>query len=255
MRIVKNLKFKKVEGFDPTEFAKVLEQAYISTARDGKNTRKTTFSPSTIGYGHGTCARYWFIAFNGADFDETKDPNAIANMLNGTYSHERIQKLLEGNSVLQEIEREMKNEDPPIRGFADLIVNWEGKEIIGEIKTTRDEVFSVKQASNRPSGSHLIQVLIYMKINESDTGFVMYENKNTQEVCVIPISMNETNEKLVNDVFEWMREVYSFYSESKLPSRGYTKSTYQCKGCPVKSTCWKEMDEGEDLIANLVVPK
>lgn len=255
MSIIKNLKFKKVDGFDATEFAKILEQAYSDTARDGKGTKKTTFSPSTVGFGHGTCPRYWFIAFNGADFDETKDAAAIANMLNGTYSHERIQKLLEGNPVLVEIEREMKYDDPPIRGFADLIVDWDGKEVIGEIKTIKDENFAIKQASNKPTGSHLVQVLIYMKINDSDTGFVMYENKNTQEICVIPISMNESNEEFIDSVFDWMRSVYSLYKEGSLPARGYTKSSYQCKFCPVKKTCWKEMEDGEDLLGNLAVPK
>lgn len=253
--IVKTLKFKKSDGFDHNEFAKMLEDAYVATARDGKDTRKTSFSPSTVGFGHGTCPRYWFIAFSGADFDETKDAAAIANMMNGTYSHDRIQKMMESTGTVVELEREMKFQDPPIRGFADAIIKWDDKEVVGEIKTAKEEVFAVKQASNKPSGSHLVQILIYMKINNSDEGFIMYENKNTQEICIIPVSMNEKNTEFIDGVFEWMRQVYANYQAGTLPSRGYSKTSYQCKYCPVKKTCWKKMEDGDDVLDTLVVPK
>lgn len=255
MSIVKNLKFKKVEGFDPHKFAQMLEDAYISTARDGKNTKKSTFSPSTVGYGHGNCPRYWFIAFNGADFDETKDPGAIANMLNGTYAHDRIQKMMEKTGTVKHLEKEIKYDDPPIRGFVDAVIEWEGKDIVGEIKTAKSETFDVKAASNKPSGNHRIQILMYMKVLEIDEGFVMYENKNTQEICVIPISMNENNKKFIEEVFEWMRGVYAAYEANTLPTRTNTKSSYQCKGCPVRAKCWKELGDGDTEMEALVVPK
>jgi hypothetical protein len=63
--IVKSLKFKKVDGFDYGEFSKLIDDAYNARRRGKKNTQKKTFSPSTVGYGHGNCPRYWFIAFNG----------------------------------------------------------------------------------------------------------------------------------------------------------------------------------------------
>lgn len=255
--IVKTLKFKKPGNFDHIEFGKMLENAYISTARDGKDTKKSTFSPSTVGYGHGNCARYWFIAFNGADFDETKDPTAIANMLNGTYAHDRIQKIMEKTGVLKETEKEIRYDDPPIRGFVDAILEWEGKEVVGEIKTTKMETFDLKAAANKPSGNHNIQILMYMKVLEIDEGFVMYENKNTQEILIIPVAMNESNRELIDRVFEWLREVYAAYTNDTLPERGFAKSSYPCKGCPVKAKCWKELKDEEGVISieTLVIPK
>lgn len=253
--IVSQLKFKKIDGFDYHKFAAMVETAYESTKRDGTGTLKKTFSPSTIGYGHGNCARYWFVAFNGADFEDNNDAMAIANMLNGTYAHTRLETIIEKTGVLKEKEREILNEDPPIRGFADLVLDWEGKEVIGEIKTANEEKFLIKQASMNANGNHLLQILTYMKVEGVENGFLMYENKNTQEICIIPVNMNEKNKKIIDDVFDWMREVYAAYTNNTLPTRGFTKTQWACKNCPVKTKCWKEMEDGEITIKSLEAPK
>lgn len=87
--IVKNLKFKKYEGkFDPKEFAKMLDDAYLATKRADGDMTKYTFSPSSFGYGHGNCPRYWYMAFSGANFVDNNDAQAVANMANGTLAHE-----------------------------------------------------------------------------------------------------------------------------------------------------------------------
>ena len=72
----------------------MIDDAYNARRRPKRDMQKKTFSPSTIGYGHGNCPRYWFIAFSGEEFDEKFDATAIANMLNGTYAHERLQKII-----------------------------------------------------------------------------------------------------------------------------------------------------------------
>jgi CRISPR/Cas system-associated exonuclease Cas4 (RecB family) len=221
--------------------------------------QKKTFSPSSIGYGHGNCPRYWFIAFNGEEFDEKFDATAIANMLNGTYAHERLQKIIEETGVLKETEREILSEDPPIRGFADVVLDWNDTEIIGEIKTTKEEQFIHRQSSMKPSANHLLQILTYMKVEGATEGFLLYENKNTQEICVIPVSMNERNEKIINDTFEWMREVYAMYVDNIIPARGFAKTSYACANCPVKKHCWaaknNKYGEGVEQVRTLVPPK
>ena len=79
--IVKNLKFKKHTGkhFDPELFAQLLDESYRNTKRaDGEMTKKS-FSPSSLGYGHGTCPRYWYMAFSGAMFIDDNDAVAVAS--------------------------------------------------------------------------------------------------------------------------------------------------------------------------------
>ena len=60
--IVANLKFKKVTGnFDPSAFAKMLDDAYLSTKKGDQKQTKTSFSPSSLGYGSGNCPRYCIL--------------------------------------------------------------------------------------------------------------------------------------------------------------------------------------------------
>lgn len=253
--IVSQLKFKKHKGkFDPNSFAKMIEDAYMATKREDKFTQKTSFAPSLLGYGHGNCPRYWYLAFSGVIFEEQIDSMALANMMNGTQAHERLQKLIRSLDTFKEEEREMVNANPPVRGFADTILEIDGSEVIGEIKTAKEEVFLHRQSSMSPSANHLLQLLTYMKINNSKEGFFLYENKNTQEIIVIPVEMNAKNKKIIEDLFDWMSEVWDAFQNKSLPTRVFTKSTYTCKGCPVKSSCY-DMEKGDITIEKYEAPK
>ena len=241
--IVKNLKFKKYNGkFDPAEFAKMLDDAYLATKRKDGEMQKYSFSPSSFGYGHGNCPRYWFMAFNGAYFIDNNAAQAIANMSAGTQAHERIQGLIEkmgGPISSVQTEVEIKNEYPPIRGFIDLIINWDGEDIVGEIKTAKQEVWDTRQAEMSPSANHMLQILSYMKLKNIKEGFFLYENKNTQELLLIPIQMTDSNKAIINNLFSWLCEVYDNFKEGNLPVRPFEKTNYACKGCPIKKECWK----------------
>jgi len=255
-QIIGNLKFQKPleGGFDANVFAKMMEEAY-GESKGFVFTQKKTFSPSTVGYGHGNCPRYWFIAFSGAEFEEQFDAMARANMDNGTAAHERLQKVMAKTGVLKATEIEITHDDPPIRGFADAIIEWNGKEVVGEIKTAKQEVWDARKAEMKPSPNHLLQVLIYMKVKKVEQGFLFYENKNDQTYLIIPININEKNKQIANDLFDWMRNTYKAYTDNTLPERKFTKSTSACKYCPVKKACWKEMDEGVVDLPALVPPK
>jgi CRISPR/Cas system-associated exonuclease Cas4 (RecB family) len=205
-----------------------------------KFTTKKSFSPSTIVYGNGKCPRYWFLAFSGADFKSTIDAKSGATMLNGTYVHDRLQKIMVDAELVKEIEREVTYSDPPIRGFIDLVVEQDGEEILGEIKSARDAAFEEISMSHTPKTYHLIQLLLYMYITDTKEGFVMYENKDNQELCVLPVMLNDRTKKIVEDILEWMREVRKAFDDDKMPDRVFTKTSYACAGCPVKDTCWKE---------------
>lgn len=237
---------------DYKKFIKKLNSAYQTSNSNKEYKQKKSFAPSTIGYGHGTCARYWYIAFNGAEFTDNIPAANIASMRSGTDAHERIEKLIESTGLLKQREREIKNIDPPIRGFADVILQIDDEEIIGEIKTIKDQYFIQRKSEGLPSSSHLLQLLIYMKIEGAEEGFILYENKNDNELLAIPIQMSDKNKEYIDYVFDWMKEVYGMYTSNEIPKRGYTKSTWTCKGCPVFDVCL-EKDIGIKKISNLKV--
>ena len=234
------------------KFIKMLNSAYQERNTNKDFKKKVSFAPSTVGYGHGTCARYWWIAFNGAEFTENIPAANIASMNSGTAAHERIEKLVEKTGLLKQNEREIKNVDPPIRGFADLVLEINDEEIIGEIKTIKDQYFIQRKGEGVPSPSHLLQLLIYMEIEGAEEGFVLYENKNDNELLCIPIKMTDKNKEYISYVFDWMKQVRGMYENNTPPKRGYTKSTWTCKGCPVSEACL-EREEGVEKIPNLKV--
>lgn len=253
--LVSNLKFKKTNGnFNPSAFSKMLNDAYLKGKRQDQQITKVSFSPSSLGYGSGNCPRYWYLAFNGAFFIDDNDAISIANMAQGTQAHERIQSAIKKMGLLKGEELEIVNEYPPVRGFIDVVIDWNGEDIIGEIKTAKQEIWDSHKAKMSPSPNHLLQLLTYMKLKNVKEGFFLYENKNTQEILIIPIEMNDRNKKIIEDTFLWMCEVYDNFIEGGLPIRPYTKSSSACKYCQIKKDCWGG-ETGTVQIEPLQVPK
>jgi CRISPR/Cas system-associated exonuclease Cas4 (RecB family) len=243
----------KDTAVDPKKLVKLIYSSYQDQRPTTEYKKKNSFAPSTLGYGHGTCARYWIIAFDGTEFTQDTPAMNIASMDNGTDSHTRIQAAMEKAGPLKEKEREIRSLKPPIRGFADIILEVDGKEIVGEIKTIKDQYFIARKQEMQPSNSHLLQVLIYMEVEGVDEGFLLYENKNDNELLAIPVVMSEKNKNYIRYVFDWMTNVYETWKSRELPKRGYTKSTWQCKGCPVLEKCNSLDPKGTLKIDNLKV--
>lgn len=251
MGVAKNLGFKTDLGpINAKKLAEAIEAGY-EARNEKKYKKKRSFSASQLGYGHGKCPRYWYIAFNGAIFDETKTNKSWANMDVGIQGHERIERLLNDSGLeVIDIEKEVESEDPPIFGYIDHIIGRAGTKVVGEFKTTRTEAFKSRQAKMTPPDYHLIQILIYMKLEEAEYGFFLYEDKNDQSLLVIPIAM-EDHKVLVDETFDWMRRVYKAFKDDELPERAFRKNSRVCNACPVQETCWDELPEGDIDIERL----
>jgi CRISPR/Cas system-associated exonuclease Cas4 (RecB family) len=213
-----------------------IQSGYIAN-RGPRHQQKKTFAPSTIAYGHGECARYWFLAFEGGTFEDHADAFAGANMTNGTKSHERIQQAMEDSGILVDKEFKITYQDPPIFGYGDVILNWEGEELLGEIKTAMAEGFEYRKKSRKAKTGHLIQILIYMKILKKAKGVLIYENKNNHELLLIPVTINDYYIKWVDQTFEWMRTVRKAWEDKTLPKKNYRSNSKICKTCPLANVC------------------
>lgn len=237
-------------------YSEALRSAALRTAEEKT---KVSFAPSSIGYGNGKCSRYWYLAFDGAMFDPKIDDMGAANLLHGRYVHDKIEELFRNTEEFVSTEAEVFLKDPPVRGFIDVILKIDGEWVIVEVKSIRSEKFNIKANSQKPDVHHLYQMLIYLKGTGKDRGVLLYENKNDQSIAMIPIEMDEENEKIINDAFAWMREVYNNWESGpngeNLPKRNFTKSTWVCKSCPLFNTCWNERDAGTVEIAPMEVAK
>jgi len=241
---------KKPSFVQEADMIEAIEKGYL-VGREPKFRKKKTFSPSTLVWGNGSCARYWHYAFNGAEFSDDADAYAVANMTNGTLSHERMQKAMLDGGFLTDDEVEVVNDDPPIFGYADGLVEWDGEEMVVEIKTMRDEAFQYRKKSRKPPTYHLEQILYYMKVLKLAKGLLIYEGKNGHELMIIPVEINDEYIEWVNQSFDWMRRVRKAYEDDKKPTRTYRSNSKVCKGCPVKDLCFSEDKEGDIRIEPL----
>jgi CRISPR/Cas system-associated exonuclease Cas4 (RecB family) len=198
---------------------------------------KKTFAPSTIAYSHGECPRYWYLAFEGAMFEDNADAYGGANMTAGTKSHERIQQAMEDAGILKNSEFKITYPDPPIFGYGDVILEWENEDLLGEIKTMPNEGFEYRKLAGKPKAGHLIQLLIYMKVLNKSKAVLIYENKNNHELLIFPVELNEYSFKWVENAFEWMRTVRKAWENKTLPEKNYRSNSKICKTCPIRATC------------------
>jgi len=244
--------------FNAEDMIEKIRSGYIAD-RGPKLTTKKTFAPSTIAYQHGQCPRYWYLAFSGNVFDDYTDAYGAANMSSGTMSHDRIQNALLASGVgvpyindKGETTTEFKviANDPPIFGYGDVMLTWEGEEIVGEIKTMMSEGFEYRKKTNKPKAGHMIQLLIYMKILGKSKGALIYENKNNHELLIIPVEVNDNYRQWIDYAFNWMREVRKAWEEKNLPTKNYRGNSKICKTCPVKAAC-AEAGDGIIKIASL----
>ena len=226
-----------VDTIGKNEMIEKIQHGYIIN-RGPKHTQKKTFAPSTIAYGHGECARYWYLAFDGQTFEDNADAYGAANMTAGTKSHERIQSAM-GNvpDFLIDSEFKITYSDPPIFGYGDVMLNWQGEPLLGEIKTMMNEGFEYRKAHMKPKTGHLIQLLIYMKILKKAKAVLIYENKNNHELLILPVEVNDHYRRWVDQAFDWMRTVRKAWVDRTLPKKNYRSNSKICKNCPIQKAC------------------
>lgn len=249
--LLKQLMEQKDEDIKPKQAFSVdglidkIKSGYV-VDRGPKETKKKTFAPSTIAYGHGECPRYWYLAFDGNIFEDNTEPDAVANMESGTLSHDRIQNAMMKSGVAKVFKND-KNEDttefkilhsqPGIFGYGDAMIEWNGEELVGEIKTMPNDAFEYFKINGKPKKGHLIQLLIYMKILKKARGVLLYENKNNHDMIAFPIEVNDGYRKWVDYAFDWMNQVRNAWETQQLPKKNYRSNSKVCKSCPVKAAC------------------
>lgn len=245
--LIKNLPFHAMtKAFDADAMDALLEEASRNFDTKSGDLKKKSFAPSSFyQHGNGVCPRYWYYAFHGANFQYENSARQRANMDSGTAAGDRIAKLYEKAGILNAAEFKVINEDPPIFGYGDLAVTWQGEQMVGEVKTTKQETWDQRRADMKAPGYQLIQLLIYLRVMKKEKGFFVIENKNTHELLIIPVKMTPTNEAIVDRVFQWMRTVKAASDADTLPERPFTKSSWNCGSCPVKDTCWPELENGK----------
>lgn len=107
-------------------------------------------------------------------YREPSSAYAERAMETGTEWHKKIQRAWESMGILQGKELEIYNEDLGISGHLDALLNINGREMIGEIKTMSAKRFSKRGAYDE----HLDQLNFYMHETGVKSGLLAYINRD-----------------------------------------------------------------------------
>ena len=236
--LVKKMVKKEPDTIDFSIIEKEIVDGHVRAYAKNYCATKKTFAPSSLVYGNGMCARYWYLAFEGNEFENKTDGQSFANMNSGTDAHTRIiENVLKDSEIMEWYEQYVTCDDPPINGKMDALLKIDNNHVAMELKTAKDEGFNYHKATNTASRYHIEQILIYMKILNLQYGAIVYENKNTHEILSIPVVVQQKHVEFINYLFDWMRRVKKAFDDKQLPERGYRKDSKICKGCPLEKVC------------------
>jgi CRISPR/Cas system-associated exonuclease Cas4 (RecB family) len=70
-----------------------------------------------------------------------------------------------------------------------------------------------------------------------DSGFVIYENKNNQEILPIFI---ERDQPFIDKLFKKYRKFYGSYLSQEIPVQPYKRTSANCNSCDLAAHCWAE---------------
>jgi len=162
-----------------------LDEMLSSKKRNGM---KGKFHASVIG---NPCDRYLYLAYHGLLPELPLSARIQRIFDNGNYLEYRMKKYFERLGILIKREVPCKLENPYISGRIDFILKHPKlKIILLELKSIKNSGF---EGLNGPSETHAIQAQTYLHLNKLgiDTGYVLYENKDTQELKCFRVDKDE----------------------------------------------------------------
>jgi len=187
------------------------------------------------------CSRYWWYLFDGVSVTPSFNPQTYRIFDNGHAVHDRLYSYLREMGILMAEEISVSYSSPPIEGTADGIINWYGEKLI-ELKSISAEGFHYRQLHNKPKDEHYRQAQIYMECLNLDAGYVIYENKNNQQILPIYI---EKDKDFIEKLFKKYRKIHASYTSGEIPVQPYKITSANCGACDLKKHCWAEGKQGK----------
>jgi CRISPR/Cas system-associated exonuclease Cas4 (RecB family) len=74
-----------------------------------------------------------------------------------------------------------------------------------------------------------------MRCLDLDAGYVIYENKNNQEILPLYI---ERDDAFVDKLFKKYNKIYDDFKEGNMPKQPYKRTSAKCANCDLADKCW-----------------
>lgn len=158
--------------------------------------------------------------------------------LEGWHIHEKWQKLFTQAGIARGVEQRGHSELWQLLFTPDAIVELEGKLYVVEIKSVN--TFQYKSMKTHPSGEK--QCRLYMHFTGIPRGFVLAEDKNTQEFKIIMVDYDPVKIKpYIQRMYNVIQVKNKFLETGKLPKRNTQCTLETCKKascCPYSDCCF-----------------
>ena len=173
------------------------------------------FSPSMLG---DLCDKLLYLHFK-----RWLQPDKVGGKLQRIFDHghateERFTQYFREMNILKDRELHAASLDPPIKGRVDFLLERNNKEMfIVELKTINDRGFV--NLIDSPKYAHLVQLQIYLNVLDIDDGFVLYENKNDQDLKEFHIIKDK---EFWNDIKNRCYKIQNMTSVPEVVDKGHS---------------------------------
>lgn len=118
----------------------------------------------------------------------------------------------------------------------------DGVEYVGEIKSVNTMQFKKMVNENKPHESGKKQLMLYMYLTGIHKGFVLCEDKNTQDIKVYLYDFDRQEvEPYIKRLEEIQEAKKRLLKKHKIPKKHYNCTGYSCdmaRKCPLKNVCY-----------------
>lgn len=214
---------------------------------DEKESRQGVFHPSGgIHPKCGACPRAHAFELLSAPLSPMQIPAKILKVFsNGKDRHKGLQELFEkmakaGFMGIDSAEREVHctHHSLPISGHADLILSLQGHFYVFDFKTWSSINCS---KTFEPKFEHRVQLITYMGIKGIKAGYMIYENKDTQEwLGPMKRFRVDFDPKLFGEIEEYCASIYEGALGRQLPEFETAVCNRNKKFCAYTEICDRE---------------
>lgn len=221
--------------FDAVMVEQKLNKLFHSEA--GGSDRYGLHASSIIASDNDFCLReqvlsLFYVRDTGKEFP-TKTLRIFAH---GTAIHEKWQKMFEKAGWLKCAEKTHFVKKYDLCYTPDIETNWKGEPII-EIKSENTYAFQ-KSGNHHAKGE--TQLNFYLCLRGKEKGYVLVEDKNTQDIKIITVKRDmAAAEKFFDRLDEVQEAKRTFVEDRKMPKRKCAnENVKRCLDCAMRSACF-----------------
>jgi len=183
----------------------------------------------------GSCLRGLYLERMGVEPDQPFDDRTLRIFNVGNIFEDWLTELLKKKLKL---ETQVRVEDKKLNvsGYADAVIEYEGKKKAYEIKTKNSRSFWYMQKEGKPMRQHEYQLFMYLYLLDIDEGSIVYISKDDLAILEYPVFRNDKKlEKEVMDRIGLLNKAWKLKDPSVLPLPD--KKDWQAKYCRWHNQC------------------